>query len=561
MPDVSAVTLRRDIVELAEAGAVKRTHGGAVLPDADMLRARTPDLKIVDVAESSAALERADAFILPPVTGRGANALRRQIQLSSRPFLAESAPQAGGIYFGPDNSAAGTELGARAAQDIAPDATVLMICQPELSNTAARAAGFEAGVLATNPDVTILRVNGGGNYRTARRVALDAFRSDPAISVVFGVNDHSTIGGLDAADTAERNVRAYGMGGESHDFLSRLTQDDSLIAVAALFPEIAGDLGIDLIAGAFCGRALPKAAITPHAIVDRDTLWSLFAPDGETIRLRDGAAETLGLDPVTPEPRTQTKGRIVSFMPHYPAHDWYREMIAAMQARAAGYGIDLAISRPATEISAEISRLRTEIAVDAASRVKPGQTIILGQGEATEAVALELHRRARSDISGLAGVTIITNSFDILQTFSDPHPFKVILTSGEFQRADNCLVGPSLGAVFDRLRADVAFITGSGLSADFGLSTEDERLALASSRFMHAARRTIALVDHTALGADATHLIGRADMLTEIITDDGALPAERQRLRAVGVDVHIAGEANEDAPQNTGAPPMRRPVR
>ena len=34
MPEVSRVTLRRDMAELAEAGALKRTHGGAILPDA-----------------------------------------------------------------------------------------------------------------------------------------------------------------------------------------------------------------------------------------------------------------------------------------------------------------------------------------------------------------------------------------------------------------------------------------------------------------------------------------------------------------------------------------------
>ncbi len=38
MPEVARVTLRRDIAELAEAGELKRPHGGAVLPDAAVLR-------------------------------------------------------------------------------------------------------------------------------------------------------------------------------------------------------------------------------------------------------------------------------------------------------------------------------------------------------------------------------------------------------------------------------------------------------------------------------------------------------------------------------------------
>ena len=88
MPEVSRVTLRRDMADLAEAGALKRTHGGAVLPDAELLAPdRTPRL-----VSDGAASDDFDAIILPPVADPGGAALRRRIRNRGIPFLAESAP-------------------------------------------------------------------------------------------------------------------------------------------------------------------------------------------------------------------------------------------------------------------------------------------------------------------------------------------------------------------------------------------------------------------------------------------------------------------------------------
>jgi len=66
MPEVSQVTLRRDITELAEAGALKRTHGGAVLPDRAILHALPRD-----PARHVPGVDDLDAVVLPPIIGRG----------------------------------------------------------------------------------------------------------------------------------------------------------------------------------------------------------------------------------------------------------------------------------------------------------------------------------------------------------------------------------------------------------------------------------------------------------------------------------------------------------
>ena len=559
LPEVSQVTLRRDIAELADAGSLKRTHGGAVLPDAAILRMETAKPRLVDTEEMSTELESLDGVILPPITGRGADALRRQICRSGLVFVAESAEQDGGTYLGPDNRAAGLELGREAGRFVGPEkAVVLMICLPHLANTRARAEGFKTGLReSARGEVEIIRVNGQGNYRQALRVAMDAFKSRDDISIVFGVNDHSALAGIDAAQRTKTPVRVYAAGGENPEFVGRLAEDGVLQAVACFFPDVVGALGVDMIAAALEVGGSPAPKITPHAILTRRTVHDYYErrPNGTWQLLENRRSLLIG---ERPSGRfTYGVHRRIGFMPHYPAHDWYRMMAQAMKARASEYQFTLSVSPPHKGIAAEISRLRAEIATAAADRIHPGQTVILGEGEATLALADVLRGRAFEEPECLEGVTVITNALDILFRLEDVPNLKVILTSGEYQKADRCLVGPSLGSLFERMRADLAFLSISGISAEFGVSVVDERLALANYRFVQAARRTIILADHTAIGIDANHRLARPGEIHELITDDGALPADRQRLRAAGIDILIAGEAVEEMPQGSGTPVSR----
>jgi len=549
MPEVSKVTLRRDLADLADAGALRRTHGGAVLPDADLVGNAPPAGN--GESEELDELENLDAIILPPIPGRGGDALRRKVARSGVPFIAESAPQEGGTYLGPDNRAAGYELGLHAGRETpGQQAHVLIVGHPDLTNTQERADGFEAGFrTAFGGVVNVTRVNGQGSYRPALRVALDALRTNEAIAVAFGVNDHSAIAAIDAGADVMRPLAVYATGGESAEFVARLRDGGPLRAVSAFFPEVVGARAIDLAMECLAGGAPGAAVRTPHEIVTAANADDYYEPCETGWRLIPSRAEAL-IGENERRPGALRTGRI-GFMPHFPAHDWYRVLIQAMRTRAAEFGIELVVSPPHKGIAAEMSRLRRQIAGIAVERLAPGETIILGEGEATGYLAEELRRVCFEKPTRLSDVTVITNSLDVLFTLDDAPHLKVILTSGEYQQADRCLVGPSLGALFDRMRADTAFLSVAGVSPEFGISAVDERRALAGSRFVDAARRVVALADNAAMGTDANHRIAPTRDVDEVITDDGALPADRQKLRIAGVDVLIAGEAGDDTPHQS----------
>lgn len=547
MPGVAAVTLRRDLVQLDELGAIRRRHGGAVLSDEALVRTKG-GLPGAELSPLASDLDTLDAVVLPPISGRGSEVLRREIVRRGIPYIAESAPQQGGIYLGPDNFAAGRELGRLAAREMAGrSVSLLVIGVAELPNTRERVSGFEAGLIEGGiRPAAIHRVNGQGSYRIGLRVAHDAFAADEAINLVFAVNDHAAIAGIEAAERLDRQVAVYSIGGESAGFIAKLAEVGPLRAVGALFPEVVGRLGIDMAVLGILGQASIDT-VTPHAIVTPDTLTDYFETGPEGWRLRDDVLERLSS--IGPSFQTTLlRSRRIGFLPHYPAHDWYRSMAGAMQVRCQSYGATLVISPPHHGISAEIARLRREIAQSAAQLFRPGMVVALNEGQANVFLAEELRGLAARKPEQLQGVTVVTNSFDVLHALEDVSVVKVILTAGEYQKADRCLVGPSLGAIFERVRPHLAFIAVDGVTPGFGLSSLDERRALAAQRLIDAAQFSIVLADSVALASDANHRIAGVTQIHSVLTDDGALPEDRQRFRAVGIEVLIAGEAPPEPP-------------
>jgi DeoR/GlpR family transcriptional regulator of sugar metabolism len=529
---VSSVTIRRDVAELAAKGVLGRAHGTvARLGRQGGPAADEADLSIRDQ------IGDVDAIVLPPIEGRGADTLRGMARRRRIPFLAESSEQEGGVYLGPDNFAIGRELGGRAGRMLAGTivaARILLVSLEKLPNTRSRCDGFIKGFAETfKGPVESWRVDGRGRFREAFNVSLDAFTVHPGINVVFGVNDHSILAALEASDRRGiGEVHGYGIGGEGGALFDVLRAGRKLKACAALFPEIVGTLSIDALARALCGEKLPDEIRTPHAVLSPDNLgdyyqrrtdgWALL-PEAEARLLKAPRAQRIDGPP-----------HVIGFVPHYPAHDWYRNMIRAMRERSEALGCELRVAAPQAGIAREIEALRRMIARSAAQKVTAGDIVSVNAGPIGLMLADEL--------AGARDITVVTNSLDVMERLTGIAGVKVILTSGEFYPKYRCLVGPSLGALFETLRVDKAFLSVDGLTARFGPSATDERLALAARRFADAARETFVLADHSIVGLDANNRIVPLRSIAEVLTDSGSLPADRLALAAAGAAVTIADE-------------------
>ena len=533
---VPEVTVRRDVARLADRGAVRRYHGGATRID----RAPRSSMPSTDI---DPLIEDTDAIVLPPLEGQGAETLRLMARRRAVPFLAESAPQTGGIYLGPDNFAAGRDLGAFAAAQRAgraETAKILVISLEALPNTRARSDGFLKGFSdAADGPCQHWRVDGHGMYHHALRASLDALQAHPDIDLLFGVNDHSILAAIEASDRLGlESIRAFSVGGEGSALFDALTAGHKLVACGALFPDVVGARAVDVLAAALAGDDMPQEVRTPHTVLTSSNLREFYHhSDSGWVFAPSSAAPPFEIDgppPKSAERRSAVLKKKIGFVPHYPAHDWYRNLQKAMQRRAERLGLALVVAAPQAGIAREVSSLRRVIAAAAAATIQEGDTVAINHGEASMALAEAL--------GTVTDLTVVTNSLEVLELLGRRGHPKVILTSGEIHAKERCLVGPSLGALFETLRVDKAFLSVDGVSARFGLSASDERMALAARRLADASREVHVLADHSLIGRDANHRIIGLEKVDTLMTDSGSLPADRFAFASAGIAVTLADE-------------------
>ena len=181
---------------------------------------------------------------------------------------------------------------------------------------------------------------------------------------------------------------------------------------------------------------------------------------------------------------------------------------------------------------------KASIAQVAAAMILPGDSILLGPGTTTQALA-----RLLVDFPEL---TIVTNSLLVAQALMPASHVEVILTGGALRRSIHALVGPAAEESVRSLRASKAFISGNGFTRERGLSTPSPLVAATDRAFAAAAQQVIVLADHTKIGQDTMCQTVPTARVSTLITDSGGDPRPIAAIREAGVDVRIAGAGESD---------------
>ena len=175
---------------------------------------------------------------------------------------------------------------------------------------------------------------------------------------------------------------------------------------------------------------------------------------------------------------------------------------------------------------------KAAIARLAASMIRPGDSIVLGPGTTTQALA-----RLLVDFPEL---TVVTNSLLVAQALMPASRVEVIVTGGTLRRPTHALVGPATEESLRTLRASQAFISGNGLTAERGLSTPSPLAAAADRALAAAAQQTVVLVDHTKVGHETMCQTVPVDQISTLITDADADVRQLDAIRELGVAVLVA---------------------
>lgn len=165
-----------------------------------------------------------------------------------------------------------------------------------------------------------------------------------------------------------------------------------------------------------------------------------------------------------------------------------------------------------------------------AALIEPGQNVIIDSGTTCFHVAKRLDDKVAQ---------IITNSLPIANHFSGSVRHEVHLSGGVIYPRLGTLVGPHAVETFSRMHADVAILSGSGISAD-GIYNSHALLVDIQRAMMQGAARVIFCLDHTKFGRRSTFFLCDFSDVDVIVTDAKAPEDLVAALRAKGLEVILA---------------------
>jgi ribose transport system substrate-binding protein len=218
-----------------------------------------------------------DAIVLCPADSRGvgpgvARAAAAGIPVFTADIAAENSPVT--CHIASDNVAGGRLAGEFLIRALGGKGTVGIVNQPALTSVLDRVRGFREA-LAKAPGISIVAdVNGQGVRDKALQAAADALQAHPDLDGVFGINDDSALGALDAAEQFGRTklvIVGYDATPPARDAILR---GSALKADVVQSPRLIGATTIDAIARHFAGEKVPAVLPVAVGLVDRASLES-----------------------------------------------------------------------------------------------------------------------------------------------------------------------------------------------------------------------------------------------------------------------------------------------
>jgi ribose transport system substrate-binding protein len=225
-----------------------------------------------------------DVLIISPVQQEGAVQIVKKAKMEGIPLIIEASAVEGmttlvAICDYDCGFKGGVETGKYVKSKLGGKARILAIDLPMLRPCILRVDGFYDGIRTIIPDaVMVHRLDGQGLKDQALQVATDALTADPNINVIYGCNDDSALGALQAYRSAgldEKKVVVCGTGGEGNAFIHAMQEGGPYKVEAAMFPEAVGFECMNMAVKLFNGEKVPEHWVTPTAALTQQT-WSKY---------------------------------------------------------------------------------------------------------------------------------------------------------------------------------------------------------------------------------------------------------------------------------------------
>ncbi len=233
-----------------------------------------------DLGKQSAQIEdfitrKVDAIVVAPVDSRGIGpAIRKANEAKIPVFTSDIASQEGEVvcHIASDNVAGGRLAGEFLAKALGGKGTVAVIGQPTVTSVLDRVQGFREA-LAKHPGMEIVtEVNGEGVRDKAMQAASDVLQAHPDLAGIFGINDDSALGTLDAVKQFRRENMVIVGYDATPPAVDAIKKGTALKADVVQYPDRIGENTVDRIHDFFTGVAVPAVDPVEVGIVDASTL-------------------------------------------------------------------------------------------------------------------------------------------------------------------------------------------------------------------------------------------------------------------------------------------------
>jgi DeoR family transcriptional regulator, fructose operon transcriptional repressor len=170
------------------------------------------------------------------------------------------------------------------------------------------------------------------------------------------------------------------------------------------------------------------------------------------------------------------------------------------------------------------------IAKACAELIEPNQTVIIDAGSTLYHVARYLEPKTPQ---------IVTNSLPVANFFAGANRVEIIVSGGVIYPRLGVLVGPLAVEAFTKIHADVAIMSGGGITVE-GITNSHGLLIEIQRAMMHAAKKIIFCFDHTKFDRKSVSFLCDLNSIDTIVTDSGAPEGLAADLRNRGIEVIIA---------------------
>ena len=138
--------------------------------------------------------------------------------------------------------------------------------------------------------------------------------------------------------------------------------------------------------------------------------------------------------------------------------------------------------------------------------------------------------------------TLIVNSVDIAKALREFDNVDVYIAGGKMRQSGS-LVDSFASNFVSHLHFDLCFITGAGVTADFGLSNGTDETATFQRAVIKNSRKKCLLMPSAKVGVDSFVKVCEVDVFDSIITDWDCVEDQIVAIEEKGVEVIVVEEA------------------